>query len=273
MKIQNLNSRQREIIDHAREQGEVQVESLASLFQVTPQTIRRDLNLLCELHLLQRFHGGAIAHDGVSNLGYEARRRLASDEKVAIGKCAAQLIPDDSSLFINIGTTTEQVAHHLTAHSGLLVISNNSNVIYMLRGQPSIQLMTTGGIVRPEDGGIVGDSTVDFIHQFKVDYAIIGASAIEADGTILDYDPREVRVAQAIIANARKVILVADAMKFERNAPMRIASLAEIDIVVTDQRPGTAFRQQCLDQQVELIVTQDDDCDAPPREPGDTDGD
>jgi DeoR family glycerol-3-phosphate regulon repressor len=96
-------------------------------------------------------------------------------------------------------------------------------------------VIIAGGVVRRSDGGIVGEATVDFINQFKVDYAVIGASAIDPDGTILDYDYREVWVSQAIMRNARQVILVADAMKFRRSAPMRIAHFSQINVFVTDE--------------------------------------
>ncbi len=132
-----LNPRQRDILEYARKNGEVQVDPLAESFGVTPQTIRRDLNQLCHLRLLQRVHGGALVHDGVENLGYQARIRLATEEKNAIGKRAAELIGNDSSLFINIGTTTEKVAEHLTNHVGLLVITNNLNVVNILRHSKS----------------------------------------------------------------------------------------------------------------------------------------
>lgn len=263
VKAPNLSPRQKEILNHARIRGEVQVEALAETFNVTPQTIRRDLNQLRELGMLHRVHGGAIVQDGVANLGYEARRRISKEEKGAIARCASGLIPDDTSLFINIGTTTEQVARHLVNHVGLLVISNNINVVNTLRECETIQVITAGGIVRREDGGIVGDTTVDFIAQFKVDYAVVGASAIEQDGTVLDYDPREVRVAQAIIANARSVILVADSTKFERNAPIRIVDISNIDYFVTDRMPSPAFTAICKEQGVTLVIASGESgCDA-----------
>ena len=204
---------------------------------MTPQTIRRDLNQLCDLRLLQRVHGGALVHDGVANLGYAARTHIAAEEKNAIGIRAAELIANDSSMFINIGTTTELVARHLQAHTGLLVITNNLNVVNTLRENESTDVMTAGGTVRREDGGIVGETTVEFFAQFKVDYAVIGASAIEKDGAVLDFDISEVRVAQAIIRNARSVILVADATKFQREAPVRIGNIGEMDYFVTDETP------------------------------------
>ena len=256
--IPQLSVRQKTILDHARSHGEVQVDPLAESFNVTPQTIRRDLNQLCRLRLLQRVHGGAVASDGVENLGYAARKRLAADEKANIGRRAAALIPDDSSLFINIGTTTEQVAEFLTQRVGLLVITNNLNVVNTLRRSETIEVMTAGGTVRREDGAIVGAAATEFIERFKVDYAIVGASAIEDDGAILDYDMREVRVAQAIIRNSRAVVLVADGNKFQRNAPVRVSSVSEIDYFVTDRPPPDAFAQACRQHGVTIEVAHSD---------------
>ena len=234
--------------------GRVEVEALARRFDVTPQTIRRDLNHLGELRLLRRVHGGALAGAGTSNMGYAARLELGAAGKEAIGRLAARLIPDDASLMINIGTTTEQVARFLTAHVGLVVITNNLNVVDILRPAENIELMIAGGSVRREDGGIVGDAAVDFIQHFKVDYAVIGVSAIEEDGALLDYDVREVRVARAIIANAREVILVADRLKFGRSAPVRIGDLACVDHFVTDEPPPPRFLECCARNDVQVAV-------------------
>jgi DeoR family glycerol-3-phosphate regulon repressor len=253
-----LSTRQKAILEHARIHGEVEVDPLAESFNVTPQTIRRDLNQLSDLHLLQRVHGGALVHDGVENLGYVARAHIAAEEKNAIGKRAAELIANDSSMFINIGTTTEMVAKHMQDHKGLLVITNNLNVVNTLRTSKSIEVMTAGGTVRREDGGIVGETTAEFFAQFKVDYAVIGASAIEKDGAILDFDIREVRVAQAIIKNARSVILVADATKFQREAPMRISNISEMEYFVTDESPPPEFMDICRSHDVQIEVATPD---------------
>ena len=260
MQSPELNSRQREILMAARRDGEVSVDSLAVSFDVTPQTIRRDLNVLCLLRLLRRTHGGARASDGVSNLGYGARKVLAAQAKSAIGRYAAGLIPNDSSLFVNIGTTTEQVAHHLAQHVGLLVITNNINVVNLLRPVENVQIMIAGGTVRRSDGGVVGNDAVEFIANFRVDHAVIGASAIEEDGVLLDFDAQEVRVARAIIANARSVVLVADATKFERTAPVRIADLSSIDNFVTDAPPPKRFMEACRAADVVVHVVSDGAC-------------
>lgn len=250
-----LSTRQMEIMALAREEGRVLVDELAARFSVTPQTIRKDLNDLCDERALTRIHGGAVFPSGNENVKYEARRSMAAAEKQAIGRAAAALIPDNSSLFINIGTTTEAVGDALTEHRELMVITNNINVANRLRVFPSIEVVIAGGVVRGTDGGIVGEAAVDFIRQFKVDFAVIGASAIDEDGALLDFDFREVKVAQAIIANARHVILVSDASKFERTAPVRIGHLSQVHTFITDHCPLPGLRTVCADNDVRLIET------------------
>jgi DeoR family transcriptional regulator, glycerol-3-phosphate regulon repressor len=248
-------TRHQEIIAIARQHGRVNVEDLATRFDVSPQTIRKDLNELCDKRLLSRIHGGAIIASGVQNLAYEARRSIAEGEKREIGKAAASLIPDKASLFINIGTTTEEVARALHDHADLLVITNNLHVATMLYPHSSIDVVVAGGAVRRSDGGIVGTLAVDLIKQFKVDYAVIGVSAIDSDGALLDFDLDEVRVAQTIIANARTVLLVADRSKFERSAPARVAHLHDVDILVTDQLPSDDLRHRLAEQDVRVVET------------------
>ncbi len=249
-----LSERQNSILEIARENGRVDVEKLSNAFKVSAQTIRKDLNELCDKQLLQRIHGGAIVGSGIENVSYEARRLLAPGAKKAIGLAAAALIPDNSSLLLNIGTTTEQVAHALSHHRGLLVITNNINAVQIMKDFQGIELIIAGGQVRRSDGGIIGLAAVDFINQFKVDYAVIGVSAIDEDGSLLDYDYREVRVAQAIISNARKVILVADIMKFERSAPIRIGHISQINTIVIDDVLPKKLADICAENDVEVVV-------------------
>lgn len=249
------SARHAAILDLARQHNRVTVDQLSAHFAVSVQTIRKDLNQLCDQRQLSRVHGGATLPSGIENLEYEARRRLAAIEKDAIGRAAAALIPNDASLFINIGTTTEAVSQALLDHSGLLVVTNNINVANRMRVYPRFEVVIAGGVVRPSDGGIVGEAAAGFFSQFKVDYAVIGASALDEDGALLDYDYREVKVAQAIIANARHVILVADQGKFLRSAPVRIARIDQMTSFVTDYCPSTSFRSRCQEAGVTLIET------------------
>jgi len=244
--------RQADILAVAGETGRVEVDELAARFAVTPQTIRRDLAELCGQRALTRVHGGAIPASRAQNLAYEARRLVSQPHKRLIGEAAAGLIAANSSLFITIGTTTEEVARALGGHAGLLVVTNNLHVAAELHGQRGIEVVVAGGTVRRADGGIVGAATVDMLSGFRVDAAVIGTSAIDRDGTLLDFDLQEVRVMRAAITHARRVMLVADRSKFARSAPVQVAHLSEVDVLVTD-RLDPAAAELCRLHDVQVI--------------------
>ena len=228
------NLRQPEILDLARQHGRVTVDGLAAHFGVTVQTVRRDLSELADAGRLARVHGGAVLPSGLSNIAYQDRRRLNAEAKATIATDTAKLIPNGASLFLNIGTTTEAVAQALLHHESLLVVTNNMNVANILIENTGCEVIVAGGTVRPTDGGLIGHMTLRMIEQFSLDFAVIGCSAIDARGDILDFDTAEVSVSQTMLARARSSILVADHEKFARHAPARIANLKEVDHFVTD---------------------------------------
>jgi DeoR family glycerol-3-phosphate regulon repressor len=254
--MQELNDRQNTIVALARSIGKVTVEDLAVRFEVTPQTIRRDLNELCDLRVLSRTHGGAVIASSVENLAYEARRFIAATEKRAIGAAAAALIPNECSLFINIGTTTESLARALLGHEDLRVITNNLNVAQIMTRNRSFTVMVTGGTVRNRDGGIIGQSACDMIGEFRVDYGIIGISGIDEQGTLLDFDYDEVRAARAIIRNSRATYLLADHTKFSRHPMVRMGSLSEVSALFTDVPPPPPLRERLIAGGVVVHVTE-----------------
>jgi len=249
-----LSFRQSEILDIARAEARVSVEDLAARFGVTQQTIRRDLGDLAEAGKLARVHGGAVLRAGVANIGYGERRRMNADAKAAIARACAALIPANSSLFLNIGTTTEAVAHALLGHANLMVVTNNLNVANILAESDSCDVIVAGGVLRRSDGGLVGDLTTQAIAAFKVDIAVIGTSALDAEGDLLDFDPQEVRVSRAIIAQARRVFLVADAAKFGRAAPVRIASLGDLDAIITDRPLAPLLAARCRAWKTRVVL-------------------
>ena len=237
-----LNPRQTELIDAVRTHGPMSIESLAERFGVTLQTVRRDVRHLAEAGLLARFHGGVrLPGSTTENLAYRQRQALASEGKARIARAIAQRIPNGCSLILNIGTTTEAIAKALLHHRGLRVITNNLNVAAILSSNPECEVIVAGGVVRARDRGIVGEAAVDFIRQFKVDIALIGISGIEPDGSLRDFDYREVKVAQTIIEQAREVWLAADHSKFNRPAMVQLATLNQIGRLFTDAPPPEPF--------------------------------
>lgn len=250
------NPRQAALLEAVREQGSASIEALAQRFQVTLQTVRRDVSLLASAGLLARFHGGVrVPGSTTENIGYLQRQRLNHEAKRRIAAAVADRVPDDCSLIVNIGTTTEAIAEELRRRrKGLRVITNNLNVAAILSDRPGFEVIVAGGMVRSRDRGIIGEATVDFIRQFRVDIGLIGISAIEIDGTLRDFDYREVKVARAIVESSRQVWLAADHSKFNRPAMVQLAHLSEIDALFTDSAPPPPFGALLDEAGVELIV-------------------
>jgi len=249
-----LNPRQRRLLEAVQRQVTISVEDLANQLDVTPQTVRRDVKLMEEARLLARYHGGVGLPSSVENIDYTQRQILNIEGKRRIAAAVAERVRPGSSLLINIGTTTEEVARALMHHQGLHVVTNNLNVATILASQPSCEVIVAGGVVRGRDRAIVGEATVDFIRQFKVDIGIIGVSSIEPDGTLRDFDPREVKVAQAIVEQSREVWLVADQAKFDRQALVRITHLSQIDKLFCDAPPPPGLASILAEAQVEVVV-------------------
>jgi DeoR family transcriptional regulator, glycerol-3-phosphate regulon repressor len=238
-----ITDRQTVILALVEAQGFVATEQLVEHFGVTPQTIRRDINTLCELKKLQRFHGGAGRATSVENEPYDDRKLRYSPAKQHIAELVAAYVPNGSSLFLNIGTTTEAVARALCDHRNLRIVTNNLNVASILAGNDSFEIMIAGGRLRQRDGGIIGPATIDFVKQFSLDFGIIGVSGIDEDGALLDFDFEETKTAEAIIANSRETIVVADHTKFGRRAMSRLGHLRQIDRLYTDVAPPEPYAQ------------------------------
>ena len=248
------NSRRTKILSALRATGRVSTDKLAHRYAVTVQTIRRDLSDMEDAGLLTRTHGGAVPRSSVANIGYDDRRVLNADAKEKIARVAASLVPDRASLYLDIGTSTEAVAEALLQHDGLMVITNNLRAATILADNPSAEVIVAGGVLRRSDTGLVGEQTVAFLRQFKPDFAFLSASALDLSGDFLDFDFREVQVSRAASAQARKSVLVADASKFSRQAPVKIGSISQIDTFITDVELPSALNEKLSGWHTDLRV-------------------
>ncbi|MEY4730091.1 MAG: DeoR family transcriptional regulator [Pseudomonadota bacterium] len=251
------NPRQSALLDEVRKLNSVSVESLAQVLDVTVQTVRRDIKLLSQHGLLSRFHGGVrVPLSTIENIEYRQRQTLNAEGKQRIARAVAKAVPNDCSLILNIGTTTEEIAKALMHHRGLRVITNNLNVATILSNNPHCEVIVAGGVVRNRDRGIVGEATLDFINQFRVDIGLIGISGIEEDGTLRDFDYREVKIAQAIIAQSRETWLAADSSKFNREAMVELGHLSQIKRLFTDVAPPKTFLHLLHENNVALEIAE-----------------
>lgn len=244
--------RHRKIMELVNQHGYLSTEDLVIRLNVSPQTIRRDLNVLAELNFIRRHHGGAASPSSAENSDYVDRKQFFSSQKNRIAQEVAKLIPNGASLFIDIGTTPEAVANALLEHESLRIVTNNLNAAHLLRQNESFDITMAGGSLR-SDGGIIGEATVNFISQFRLDFGILGISAIDTDGSLLDYDYHEVQVKRAIIESSRQTLLVTDHSKFTRQAIVRLGELGDVEYLFTDEVPSS-INQYLQSVKTKLVI-------------------
>ena len=245
--------RHQKIVELVKQKGYLSTDELVALFDVSPQTIRRDLNELAEANVIRRHHGGAASPSTAESSDYHDRNHFFSQEKNRIANQVVQLIPNGASLFIDIGTTSEAVAFALLAHQKLRIVTNNLNAAHILMQNDSFDITIASGSLR-QDGGIIGESTVEFLSQFRLDFGILGISAIDLDGTLLDYDYHEVQVKRAIIENSRNTLLVTDHSKFSRRAMVKLGSITDVEYVFTDSDVPPSIDELLKTKNVNLVI-------------------
>jgi DeoR family transcriptional regulator, glycerol-3-phosphate regulon repressor len=253
------NPRQERLIQIARSRGQVSLEELAVQLDASIQTVRRDVQKLAQSGQLVRFHGGVRAGATVVNITYQQRESLNGVAKARIARAVAAQIPNDCSLMLTVGTTTCAVARELLTHRGLRVVTNDMVIAQTLSKNRDIEIQMCGGFVRARDHAIVGESAVEFLSKFRFDIVVIGIAGIESDGSLRDFDYREVKVTEAAIASSRQVWVVADASKFARRAMVEVAHVAKIDTLFTDVQPSEPFAAMLTEAGVSVVIASADD--------------
>jgi DeoR family transcriptional regulator, glycerol-3-phosphate regulon repressor len=226
------------------------IDELAAVCGTSAQTIRRDLKELEKAARLKRFHGGAMAIGTPTPTAYDAGSNLAKKENAAA--LVADLVPDNSSIFLSGGSTLALAAQDLRQRDGLTIITNNLHAAVALFDRKGFELHIVGGVSRISSASITGESAVEYIERFKVDVALIGTSGIDIDGTLLEYDQSLVSSMRAMLANSRKKILVADSSKFQVGGVIRGVHISEFDVFVTDRAPPAAIDSVLKANNVEL---------------------
>ncbi len=252
-----LSVRQSEILAQLQAHSKLDVELLAERYSVSPQTIRKDMNRLCEQGLARRVHGGINLPARTHNVSFNSRVVINAPVKRAIARALARHIPDGASLFMGIGTTVAHAAHALLEHRGLRVLTNNLDVVTVFCGHPEIEVLVSGGRLRHSDRDLAGEPVTRFIEQYQVDYALLGCGGLDIQAGLLEFDPLEADISRAAIRNARRRILLADRSKWQREAMVKVAPIREIDLLISDSLPACLSAEQLTELGVVFELTED----------------
>jgi DeoR family fructose operon transcriptional repressor len=249
--------RHRHIGTLVRTAGRVTVTDLSERFNITQETVRRDLALLEKDGLLRRVHGGAVAQSSgtTREMSVASRQSRFREEKLRIGRAALEMVPRTGSVIIDAGTTTGALAALLASEprTDLTVITHSVPIAHLITGS-SLHLELIGGRVRALTSAGVGSSAVAAFSRLRADVAFIGANGLAAPFGLSTPDTDEAAVKTAIVRSARRVVLLADSSKFEEEALVSFGSLEEIDAVITDSAPGPGLAAALAAAQVEVVT-------------------
>jgi DeoR family transcriptional regulator, aga operon transcriptional repressor len=221
--------------------GSVAVGDLARDLGVSEATIRRDLRSLDDQRLLARAHGGAVAHGTLYELPVRYRTGQRREEKQRIARAARERVADGSVVALTGGTTTTEVARAIADREGLTIVTNALNIAAELAVRPNLKLIVTGGVARSASYELIGPLAETTLEGLNVDVAFVGVDGLDQDAGLTTHHEMEAAVNAAMIARARRAIVVADATKLGRRALARICVLADVDELITD---ATADRAQ-----------------------------
>lgn len=240
--------------------GRVSVASLSRTFDVTAETIRRDLDALEAAGALRRVHGGAVRRSSLVELGLGERERRNAPAKRAIAVAALELLRQaaPAAVSIDAGTTTsafaELLADFTPAEAALDVVTNAVPIVLRLQDNPSLTVHSVGGVVRPETSAAVGGPAIDAFARMRCDIAFVGANGVSAAFGLSTPDEREAAVKSAMVRSARRTVALIDASKYGEEAFIRFADLADLDVLITDRDPDTALAAALHSAGVEVVV-------------------
>lgn len=235
--------RQQAIAALVARSGRLSVAELADRYAVTTETVRRDLSMLERAGLVRRVHGGVVSANALSviEVAVSDRYHSSAAEKDRVAAAALTLVPDGGCVVLDAGTTTARLAGLLPVDRQLQVVTNAVPIAARLAGHPAIDLHLLPGRVRPTTQAAVGEDTVDALSRLRTDMAFVGTNGISVGHGLSTPDHSEAAVKRAIVAGARRVVLLADSSKLGEEQLVRFADLEEVDILVTDSR---ASREQ-----------------------------
>ncbi len=248
--------RRAELVRLARTQGQVIVSELASLFEVSSDTIRRDLDLLAEKGLLARTHGGAVPADELATRDTPFTERLMTQKaaKGRIARAAVALINDGETLILNGGSTARAFAAELSIRRGLTVVTNNLSVPSVLSAEAVRDVYVLGGQYRPESEVTLGEVRFASVPGISADTAAIGVGGITPAAGLSTTLLAEATMIADMIAAARRTIVLADASKFGHSAFAHIVPLSAVHILVTDAEPPPELVRALSEAKVDVVV-------------------
>jgi len=247
--------RKNRILQLLEQHGYLTVEEIAGMLYVSAPTVRRDLKSMDEEGIIKRTHGGASYISGEQKeFPFELRNRTCIEEKRVIGRIAAQLIRENDHIFIDTGSSCYTMAENLPADIGLTVLTNCIPTLQILSYRPRIALECPCGQYDPRHRSICGGEAARFIGSRYAHYYIASATGISAENGVSLLSPMDLEVKQAMMANARKTVLLMDHSKINKSYYYKAYDLSDVDILISDRKLPASLAEACRQNKVRVIT-------------------
>lgn len=246
--------RQQKIMDFLASNDSISIKEAAELCRVSEATARRDLDEMALTGLLERTHGGAVLHRGTGFEFFHAEKmNVMIPEKKKIAKAAAELVRDGDSIFLDSGTTAYILAECLINIKRLTIVTNNLDIAYAAKLDPTSTMIVTGGVRRDGYSVLVGDIGEEFIKKLYVDIAFLGADAINVENGVFNSNFVEIGIKKSILNSGKKKVLIADHSKFSQKALTKVCNIEDFDCIITDAGIEEE-KQKILEEKVPRLI-------------------
>ena len=245
--------RRQVILERLRRDGRVVAAEVSSSLAVSADTVRRDLRELAEAGLLRRVHGGALPAT-VGARPYAARLEQAPDAKAAIARATCRLLRQGQVILLDSGTTTLEVARHLSPELEATVITNSPPIAVALADHPGVEVIVLGGALVKEAQALVGAATIEALRSVRADVLVLGVCSLHPEIGITVLELEESYVKRAMIANAAEVVAVSSAEKLGSAGPYVIGPLEELTYLVTEESAPAEQLDEYRVAGVEVVV-------------------
>ena len=246
--------RRREILDRLRLNGKVIVSELAKDFDVTEETIRRDLERLDRDGLASKTYGGAVARQNSAlDLPYNIRENVNVTQKQVISDQVARLIRDGERLMLDSSSTALYILRKLKDKKNLTIITNSVKILIELADKSDWTVLSTGGILKQGALSLNGSSAEKMIHSYHVDTAICYCKGLDTELGVTDSNEHDSLIKQAMFASAERKILALDSEKFDKKSFVKVCGFQDLDLIVTNEAPTDAWLRFCAEREVEIL--------------------
>lgn len=250
MRLDRLN----EMEHYIYQKGSVSLQDLSEYFDVSINTVRRDIRVLLGNGTIKKVYGGVAATTPTKQIQISQREQVCMEEKRAIAKLAADQIPDNATLYLDTGTTVSEIVPFLVEKQNLTIVTNSMRVVERMVQYPNINLFVLGGFYSSDISGFVGITVLDNLNRLAFDIAILGATGISLDGGLMTGGFSEEPIKRHVLTHSKKqVMLLVDSEKFDRTALFSFGEIQDIHCIVTNREPPYPYKSKFEQHNIKMI--------------------